>query len=44
MSFIEALANLAALPSRGAYFCFAPLNIARGTDRYRGAGLGAGQL
>ncbi|OYN99129.1 cyclase family protein [Enemella evansiae] len=29
--FIEALANLQALPNTGAWFCFAPLKIARGT-------------
>ena len=31
MSFVEALAGLHQLPPRGAYFCFAPLNVARGT-------------
>lgn len=31
VAFVEALTNLAALPARGAYFCFAPLNVARGT-------------
>jgi kynurenine formamidase len=29
--FIEGLANLAALPPRGAWFCFAPLKLERGT-------------
>ncbi len=31
VAFIEALGNLSALPVRGAYFCFAPLKLARGT-------------
>jgi kynurenine formamidase len=31
MSFIEALAGLHQLPPRGAYFCFTPLKVARGT-------------
>lgn len=31
VAFIEALAHLAALPVRGAFFCFAPLKVARGT-------------
>jgi kynurenine formamidase len=31
VAFVEALGNLGALPVRGAYFCFAPLRIARGT-------------
>jgi kynurenine formamidase len=29
--FVEGLANLAALPPRGAWFCFAPLKLERGT-------------
>jgi kynurenine formamidase len=29
--FIEALRGLDQLPNRGAWFCFAPLNVARGT-------------
>lgn len=31
VAFVEALANLGALPVRGAFFCFAPLRLARGT-------------
>jgi kynurenine formamidase len=31
VAFIEALGNLGALPVRGAWFCFAPLKVARGT-------------
>lgn len=31
MVFIEALCNLGALPNTGAWFCFAPLNLKRGT-------------
>jgi kynurenine formamidase len=31
LAFVEALAHLDQLPPRGAYFCFAPLNVARGT-------------
>jgi isatin hydrolase len=31
IAFVEALSNLAALPVRGAFFCFAPLKVARGT-------------
>jgi kynurenine formamidase len=29
--FVEALSGLDQLPARGAYFLFAPLNVARGT-------------
>jgi kynurenine formamidase len=29
--FVEALTGLAALPPRGAWFCFAPLKLASGT-------------
>lgn len=31
VAYIEALANLADLPVRGAWFCFAPIKLARGT-------------
>lgn len=31
VAFVEALAGLGALPVRGAFFCFAPLKVARGT-------------
>ena len=31
LAFIEALGGLGALPPRGAFFCFAPLKVARGT-------------
>jgi kynurenine formamidase len=37
VAFIEALGNLGALPVRGAWFCFAPLKVARGTGAPRRA-------
>lgn len=31
LAFVEALGRLEQLPARGAFFCFAPINLARGT-------------